>query len=163
MIQYRHATTISRQPHPSRYTVLHHRKHQDVTCFFCNFSWKSGVSHCAPGPESPLSMNQFACVSAALSYSRTLCQVWARKFHPSTTAQVDQRHHPQARHLLPLTSHAPLIQLMTTLLSPNISRRRCSSGHQATVQGYEVFFTLHRGIETRTRRLRWFQIQHHAP
>ena len=40
---------------------------------FCNFSQSSGVSHCAPGPESPLSINQLACVSETLLCSRSMC------------------------------------------------------------------------------------------
>ena len=39
-----------------------------TTCrAFCNFSKRPGVSHCATAPESPLSINQLACMSATVS------------------------------------------------------------------------------------------------
>ena len=88
------------------------------------------------------------------AYTNQSHEFSAGKFHSSTTAQVDPPHQAQA----PLTSQAPFIQSMTILMSPRISKRRCSPGHQATFQGSLSC----RGLFSRstrashTRILRWW-------
>ena len=88
-----------------------------------------------------MSINQLACVSAALFDSRKMClhqsfsSVLGRKVPPknhrtnwSTTPRTGTACSS------PSTSQAPFIQLITTLLYPRTSKRRCVSDGHATFQ-----------------------------
>ena len=55
-------TTVSKQAAPSPLSLLAPSKDSTIGRDFCTLSWRSGATHCAPGSESPLSINQLACV-----------------------------------------------------------------------------------------------------
>ena len=105
----------------------------------CLLPWRSGASHCPPRPQTPLSINQLACVSAALFDSREICL--HQSFSSVLGRKVPPRNHctnwpttPRTGTACssPLTSQAPFIQLITTFLPPRTSKRRCVSDGHAT-------------------------------
>ena len=92
--------------------------------------------------ESPLSIIQSACVSAGLFESRKMCL--HQSFSSVLGLKVPPRNHRTNWSTTPrtgiacssfLTSQAPFIQLITTLLSPKTSKRRCVSDGHAALQG----------------------------
>ena len=105
----------------------------------------------APAPESPLSINQFACMSATVLCSRKMC------LHRLFSAALG---YPCATHKLIDNSPLDLRMLMT--LDPPRTVDPASHSPRVTVITSSLF-TVHKSIARHSRRFWWFQTQHCMP
>ena len=117
----RHGPTIPKLPPPSHSHVLLHRRTAPHVELFCNFSQRPCVSHCAPAPESPLSINQLACTVVLISL---VCSRPKHATHVPPHKLIDNSPH-DLRMLMTLD--------LPRTVDPADAGRRCSSGHQPTL------------------------------